>query len=140
MTKRLSPPEALIYCMFTASTVDRTVSREELDRIGSIVGQLPAFSGYSRDWFADEAQACGLVLGKPGGVEAVLDLVNEALPSELRETAYVLASEVVETDMKFRNEEKHFLEMLASRLQLERLTVAALERAVKARHRHVSHG
>lgn len=140
MTKRLSPPEALIYCMFTASTVDRTVSREELDRIGSIVGQLPAFSGYARDWFADEAQSCGLVLGKPGGVEAVLDLVNEALPSELRETAYVLAAEVVETDMKFRNEEKHFLEMLASRLQLERLTVAALERAVKARHRNVSHG
>lgn len=140
MTKRLSPPEALIYCMFTASTVDRTVSREELDRIGSIVGQLPAFSGYERNWFADEAQACGQVLGKPGGVEAVLDLVNEALPAELRETAYVLAAEVVETDMKFRNEEKHFLEMLASRLQLERLTVAALERAVKARHRNVSHG
>lgn len=138
MTKRLSSPEALIYCMFTASTVDRTVSTTELDRIGSIVHQLPAFKGYERDWFADEAQACGQVLGKPGGVEAVLDLVNEALPPELRETAYVLAAEVVETDMKFRNEEKHFLEMLASRLQLERLTVAALERAVKARHRNVS--
>lgn len=138
--KRLSPPEALIYAMFTASTVDRTVSTEELDRIGSIVGQLPAFKGYERDWFADEAQACGLVLGKPGGVEAVLDIVTEALPPELRETAYVLACEVVETDMKFRSEERHFLEMLASKLGLDRLVVAALERAVKARHRNVSFG
>jgi uncharacterized membrane protein YebE (DUF533 family) len=140
MTKRLSPPEALIYCMFTASTVDRTVSAEELDRIGSIVKELPAFKGYQRDWFADEAQACGKVLGKPGGVEAVLDVVTEALPHELRETAYVLASEVVETDMTFRSEERHFLEMLASRLNLDRLIVAALERGVKARHRNVTFG
>jgi len=140
MTKRLSPPEALIYCMFTASTVDRTVSAEELDRIGSIVRELPAFKGYARDWFADESQACGKVLGKPGGVEAVLDLVTEALPRELRETAYVLATEVVETDMTFRNEERRFLEMLAARLNLDKLIVAALERAVKARHRNVTAG
>lgn len=140
MSKRLSPPEALIYCMFTASTVDRTVSGEELDRIGSIVSELPAFKGYARDWFADEAQACGKVLGKPGGVEAVLDIVTEALPHELRETAYVLATEVVETDMTFRNEERRFLEMLASRLNLDKLIVAALERAVKARHRNVTAG
>jgi uncharacterized membrane protein YebE (DUF533 family) len=139
MTKRITPPEALIYCMFTASTVDRTVSTAELDRIGSIVRELPAFKGYSRDWFADEAQACGRVLGKPGGVEAVLDLVTEALAPELRETAYVLASEVVETDQTFRSEERHFLEMLAAKLNLDRLVVAALERAVRARHRNVSH-
>lgn len=138
MTKRLSPPEALIYCMFTTSTVDRTVSRQEQERISSIVHELPAFKGYERDWFADEAQACGQVLSKPGGVEAVLDLVTEALPPELRETAYVLACEVVETDMNFRKEERHFLEMLASRFQLDKLLVAALERAVKARHRNVS--
>jgi uncharacterized membrane protein YebE (DUF533 family) len=140
MTKRLSPPEALIYCMFTASTVDRTVSTDELERIGSIVRELPAFKGYERDWFSDEAQWCGQVLGKPGGVEAVLDLVSEALPAELRETAYVLACEVVETDLKFRSEERRFLEMLASKFNLDRLIVAALERAVKARHRNVSHG
>lgn len=138
MTKRLTPPEALIYCMFTASTVDRTVEKEELERIGSFVRELPAFKGYSRDWFADEAQACGQVLSKPGGIEAVLDLISEALPSGLRETAYVLTAEVVETG-HFLKEERHFLEMLASRLQLDDLVVAALERAVKARHRNVSH-
>lgn len=140
MNKRLSPPEALIYCMFTASTVDRTVSNDELARINSIVQELPAFKGYERDWFSDESQACGKVLGKPGGLEAVLDLVAETLPAELRETAYVLACEVVETDLKFRSEERRFLEMLAAKFNLDRLVVAALERAVKARHRNVSHG
>ena len=140
MNKRLSPPEALIYCMFTASTVDRTVSDDELTRIGSIVKQLPAFKGNQRDWFSDESQACGKVLSKPGGLEAVLDLVAETLPPELRETAYVLACEVVETDLKFRSEERRFLEMLAAKFNLDRLVVAALERAVKARHRNVSHG
>lgn len=140
MTKRLSPPEALIYCMFTASTVDRTVSTDELERIGSIVRELPAFRGYADDWFNDASQTCGKVLSKPGGIESVLDRITEALPHELRETAYVLACEVVETDMKFRSEERRFLEMLASKLNLESLVVAALERAVKARHRNVSHG
>lgn len=138
MSKRLSAPEALIYAMFTASTVDRQVSEEELQRIGSIVSELPAFKGYSGDWFAEEARACGQVLAKPGGVERVLDLIAEALPHELKETAYVLACEVVETDLSFRSEEGRFLEMLASRFNLEPLVVAALVRAVKARHRNAS--
>ena len=138
MSKRLHPPEALIYAMFTASTVDHTVSAEELERIGSIVRELPAFKGYARDWFADEAQACGQVLAKPGGVEAVLDLITEALPADLRETAYVLACEVAETDLSFRSEERRFLEMLAAKLSLDRLVVAALERAVRARHQNTA--
>lgn len=133
MSKRLSPAEALIYAMFTASTVDRTVSTHELERIGSMVRELPVFKGYSRDWFADEAQACGKVLSKPGGVETVLEMIREVLPPELRETAYVLTAEVVESDLNLRKEERHFLAMLAAKLSLEPLVVAALDRAVRAR-------
>lgn len=138
MSTRLTPPEALIYCMFTASTVDRTVSTHELERISTIVRELPAFKGYSRDWFADESQACGKLLSKPGGVETILDMVREVLPPELRETAYVLTAEVVESDLNLRKEERHFLEMLASKLNLEALVVAALNRAVKARLKNAS--
>jgi hypothetical protein len=52
----------------------------------------------------------------------------------MRETAYVLAAEVAATDMRVKVEEVRFLEMLAEKLGLDKLTCAALERAAKARH------
>jgi tellurite resistance protein len=46
----LLPQEALIYAMITISAVDRNISDEELQRIGSIVRELPPFEDYNRDW------------------------------------------------------------------------------------------
>ena len=45
--------------------------------------------------------------------------------------------EVAASDLKIRLEEVRFLEMLAGRLNLEKLTCAALERAARARHQQV---
>jgi tellurite resistance protein len=137
MPQRLDPPEALIYAMITTSAVDRRITDEELQRIGSIVKELPPFHDFNRDWMLSEAQTCGNLLSKPGGLEKVLDLIYEGLPQRLHETAYVLCAEVAASDMRVRVEEVRFLELLAAKLDLDKLTCAALERAAKARHQKV---
>jgi uncharacterized membrane protein YebE (DUF533 family) len=134
MPERLDPHEALIYAMITTSAVDRRITDEELQRIGSIVKELPPFHDFDRDWMVREAQDCGNILAKPSGLDKVLDLIHEALPQRLHETAYVLCAEVAASDMRVRIEEVRFLELLAAKLNLDKLTCAALERAAKARH------
>jgi uncharacterized membrane protein YebE (DUF533 family) len=138
MTRRLAPEEALIYAMVTTAAVDRAIADSELSRIGSIVKELPMFTGYDRDWLVEEAQACGRVLAGPSGLDKVLDMIRDGLPEHLHETAYVLAAEVAATDMTVKLEESRFLELLGDKLDMEDLVRAALERAAKARHQTIS--
>ena len=82
-----------------------------------------------------EAQACAEVVSGADGLNAVLNLIAASLPAGLRETAYVLAAEVAVADLSSSPEERRFLQLLANRLNLDQLTVAALTRAAVARHR-----
>lgn len=134
MSDRISPPEALIYAMVTVSAADRIITTEELDRIGSIVRELPPFHAYTRNWLADTAQQCGSILRKPHGVDQVLALIKQSLPPRLHETAYVLCAEVAASDLAVHSNETHFLELLADTLGLDKATCAALERGARARH------
>lgn len=134
MSDRISPPEALIYAMVTVSAADHAITTEELDRIGSIVRELPPFKSYTEDWLADAAQECGKLLRKPHGVETVLDLVKSTLTPELYETAYVLSAEIAASDLAVHHQEEKFLSMLASTLELDELVCMALRRAAHARH------
>jgi len=134
MLQVLKPEQALIYAMITVSAVDRSISDEELKKIGSIVKELPAFENYDEDWLLNESQECGRLLAKDGGMRRVLDLMTASLPERLRETAYVLAAEVAASDRHIAAEEIRFLDLLAEALSLDKLTCAALERAATARH------
>jgi uncharacterized membrane protein YebE (DUF533 family) len=137
MSTTLTPEEALIFAMVTTAAIDRRITEDELKRIETIVKDLPPFHAYDAGWFQREAQACGRLLAGPSGVDRVLDQIRTALPPQLAETAYVLAAEVAATDLKVKVEEVQFLDMLADRLQLDRLVCAALARAAKARHQAV---
>ncbi len=135
MTRTLSPQEALIYAMITTSAADNQMSDRELRRIGSVVKELPAFTDFDPDTLVEHAQACGLLMSGTNGLDNVLDTIAASLPEPLRETAYALACEVAASDEAMRVEERRFLQLLAGRLGLDRLTVAALERSALARHR-----
>jgi uncharacterized membrane protein YebE (DUF533 family) len=134
MARYLSPQQALVYAMITISAVDRKMTDKELARIGTIVDELPVFNGCDRDWLVEESQQCGKFLSKPEGLDKVLDLIAGGLTPNLSETAYVLAAEVAASDLKVDLAEVRFLELLAEKLQLDKLTCAALERAARARH------
>jgi uncharacterized membrane protein YebE (DUF533 family) len=62
-------------------------------------------------------------------------LIAEALPGELRETAYALAAEVAASDLAIKDDERDFLTLLATGLQIDGLLRAALERTAQARQR-----
>ena len=67
-------------------------------------------------------------------METALSLIREGLPKKLRETAYAVALEVAAADLNVRPEEMRFLEMLRDTLDLDKLTIAAIERGIRARN------
>jgi tellurite resistance protein len=137
MPKPLTAAQALIYAMFTTSAADNSMNDAELRRIGSIVRNLPAFRNYDENELVDDAKRWGKIVSGPEGLSTVLERISEALPNNLRETGYILAAEVAASDLSSRPEERRFLQLLAQQLRLDRLTVAALERAALARHQQV---
>ena len=134
MTEPLSHHAALVYVMVTISAVDRTMSDDEVARIGEIVTNLPVFADYDEERLVKTAEACGEILSSDGGLEQVLRLVHGALPPKLRETAYAVALEVAAADHQVKPEEFRFLEMLGDSLELDTLTKAAIERGIRARN------
>jgi tellurite resistance protein len=134
MTEPLSHHAALVYVMVTISAVDRTMTDDELARIGEIVTNLPIFADYDEERLVKTAEACGEILSSDGGLEQVLRLVHGALPPKLRETAYAVALEVAAADHQVKPEEIRFLEMLGDSLELDTLTKAAIERGIRARN------
>jgi uncharacterized membrane protein YebE (DUF533 family) len=134
---RITPQEALIYAMVTVSAADRTITTEELSRIGSLVRELPPFHDYTDNWLADAAQECGKLLRRPDGISDVLALIKSSLNPRLYETAYVLSAEVAASDLSIHADELDFLGLLATTLDLDRETCAALERGARARHQRV---
>ena len=81
------------------------------------------------------AEACGAILQKEDGLDEILDLIGSTLVPRLHETAYALAVEVAAVDLHVEQEELRFLQMLRDRLDLNKLTVAAIEHSARVRYR-----
>jgi len=135
MTTSVSPHDALIYVMVTMSAVDSTMTDNELLKIGDIVQTLPIFEGYDRETLITTSRAASALLGKEDGLDTLLDIVADALPKKYHDTAYALAVEVAAVDLSVAQEELRFLQILRDRLNLDKLTVAAVERSATARYR-----
>lgn len=71
----------------------------------------------------------------PDGVEAVLQLISEALPSEFGDTAYLICADYVAAYGTALPEQMRLLERFGEAVKLDRLTRAALDRAALARGR-----
>ncbi|HXK54782.1 MAG TPA: tellurite resistance TerB family protein [Hyphomicrobiales bacterium] len=134
MSQTVPVQSALIYVMVTMSAVDSSMNDAELRKIGNIVANLPAFKGFDQNRLVSEAEACGEIVSRDGGLKHVLDLIANSLPAKLHETAYALAVEVAAADLAVGQEELRFLQLLRDRLNLEKLVVAAIERGARARH------
>lgn len=128
---------ALIHLMIVAATSDSAITDRELARIQALIGRLPVFEGFDIDRLEDVANACADKLNGPEGLDGLLDQVIDTLPKKLQDTAYALAVEVTAVDLFLEQEELRFLEMLRDRLELDRLTTAAIEVAARARHRRM---
>ena len=135
MTSSVTPHDALIYVMVTMSAVDSTMTDNELLKIGDIVQTLPVFNGYDRETLIATSRAASAILAEDDGLDKLLDIVAAALPRKYHDTAYALAVEVAAVDLSVAQEELRFLQILRDRFNLDKLTIAALERSATARYR-----
>jgi tellurite resistance protein len=124
---------ALIYTMVIVSAADRDLPDAELQAIGDIVANLPAFRDFDRRGLPRLLNDCTELLSREDGLEATLQAIKDALPGKLRETAYAIACDLVAADGEASQEELRVLEMIRHRLDIDRLTAAAIERGARAR-------
>jgi len=136
--KKPSAHEALIYLMVVTSASDRDMTDVELARIGEVVRSWPIFQDFNAERLVKVAQDCQKLLHEEGGLQKVISLAQGAIPLHLHETAYAAAFEVAAVDLEMRMEELRVLQLLRSELAVDPLTVAAIERASKARHRSLT--
>jgi hypothetical protein len=100
--------------------------------IGDIIGQLPAFRGFDRGKLPSLLDGCVKLLASEDGLDKTLDAIKKALPGHLRETAYAISCDLVASDGETSQEELRILELIRHRLNVDRLTAAAIERGARA--------
>jgi uncharacterized tellurite resistance protein B-like protein len=124
---------ALIETMFLVAAADAQMSDAEIRIIGDIVNHLPVFRDYDQSRLKATLAESAELLGREDGLEQGLKSIRDGLPPKLRETAYALACDVVAADGEATQEELRILELLSYRLNIDRLTAAAIERGARAR-------
>ena len=130
----LSPQDALVAVMVATSASDQNMTESELVSISAIIDILPVFEDYDRDRTATVSSMVADLFEEEDGLDALIGLVEQALPDHLRETAYALACDVAAADKRVNMYELRFLEMLRDDLRVGRLAAAAIERGARARH------
>lgn len=133
----ISPETALVYTMVTVSASDDYMTDTELTRMTGLVGYLPAFRGYNIERLRTDTETCTQLLQSEEGLDAVLGLIEEAMPESHYDLVYALACEVAASDSNLTQEELRLLEMFRHYLNVDRLTAAAIERGIAARQKTV---
>lgn len=129
----LDPHSALIYTMVIVSAADANMDDAEFRLTGRMIEYLPAFRGFDRDRLPKLLNGCAESLAREDGLDNTLRAIKDALPVKLRETAYAIACDLVAADGEASQEELRILELIRHRLDIDRLTAAAIERGARAR-------
>ena len=130
----LSPHQALICAMVFMAASGKHIDEVELKRMSDLVQDLPSFAGMPAGGIAEATEICLPLLAASDGLDRAIDLIREALPPRLRETAYLLACDVAAADGEASEEELRFLQSLRIGLEMDRLIAGAIERAARARY------
>lgn len=133
----LNPQDALVAVMVATSASDQNMTDSELVSITGIIDVLPVFENYDSDRTATVSSMVADLFEEVDGLDALIGLVEQALPDHLRETAYALACDVAAADKRVNMSELRFLEMLRDDLRVGRLAAAAIERGARARHQRL---
>lgn len=134
MPQPIDHHSALIYTMVLVSAAEGVMADTEIETIGRLVRFLPVFRDFDHDRLTEVGRDCTYLLRQEDGLDQAFDIIAEALPTKLRETAYALACDVAAADGELADEELNLLHMLRSRLGVDSLIATAIERGAYARH------
>jgi len=130
----LTPQEAIIFLMVTASASDGRISEDELRTIGRVVRSFSLFSAADEQALVATAEACGRLMSSEDGLHKVLAAAKAALPDHLAETAYAAAVDVITADEGLEATEIRVLELIRTTLGVSDEGASAIERSARARH------
>lgn len=133
-TPQLTPQEAIVYLMLTASASDGSINSSELRTIGRVVRSFPVFGGEYEERLISLSDDAGRLMSSDGGLHKVIDAAAAALPEHLAETAYAAVVDVVTADESLNLEEIRMLELIRDALKVADEGAAAIEHAARARH------
>lgn len=136
----LEAPEALVLTMVLVAAADGGMTDREIGVMSGQVQTLPVFHSFTADQFVTVTDAAVNLLNEDDGLKHAGRLIRAALANRLRETAYVLACEVVAGDQPTKPRSLDMLEFVRDELHLDPLIAAALERGVRARHQRADPG
>ena len=134
MQRPIDQHTALIFTMVLVSAAEGEMTDAELDMIGRQVRYLPVFRDFDHQRLTEVGRDCADLLRHDDGLDVASEMIAEALPQPLRETAYALACDVAAADGTLAAAELEVLALLRRRLNVDRLVAAAIERAAYARH------
>jgi tellurite resistance protein len=135
MRRLIDRHSALVYTMVLVSAAEGRMSDDELAMMTGLVRSLPVFRDFDPDRIHFIGRECAELLNDEDGLDIAIELIADALPPPLRETAYVLACDVVAADGEASQDELRMLQLLRQRLDLDPLITAAIERAARIRYR-----
>jgi tellurite resistance protein len=133
----LNAPEALVLTMVLVAAADGGMSDREIGVMSGQVQTLPAFHEFTTDQLSAATDAAVQLLNEDDGLQHAGRMVRSALEPRLRETAYVLACEVVAANQVTKQRTLEMLDFVRNELHLDPLVAAAIERGVRARHQRV---
>jgi tellurite resistance protein len=133
MQRPIDEHTALIFTMVFVSDADDMMDDRELETMTRQVSYWPIFRGFDSSRLAAVGRQCAELLEREDGVDLACEVIAEALPPRLCETAYALACEVAVADGELTQEELRLLELLRDRLKVDPLVAHAIERATRAR-------
>ena len=129
--------EALVLTMVLVSAADGGMTDREIGIMSGLVQTLPAFQDFTTTALAGVTERAANLLHEDEGLAHASRLIRAALNTKLRETAYMLACEVVAGGQGARRQSLDMLEFVRGELGLDPLVSAALERGVRARYQRV---
>jgi uncharacterized membrane protein YebE (DUF533 family) len=133
----LDAPEALVLTMVLVAAADGGMSDREIGVMAGQVQTLPAFHDFSTEQLRTATEAAVNLLNEVDGLQHAARLMLSALEPRLRETAYVLACEVVAANPVTKQRTLEMLSFVRDELHLDPLVASAIERGVRARHQRV---
>ncbi len=130
----MNAQDALVALMIATSVSDQNIRTSELVTIERVVNHLPVFVDYDAEHIRTMSTVVFDLFEEEEGVDALLGIVKESLPTNLYETAYALCCDVAAADGWLSEEELRMLEEVRHQLEIPRLNAAAIERGARARH------
>jgi len=133
MQRPIDQHTALIFTMVLVSAAEGEMTDAELEMIGRQVRYLPVFRSFDHQRLPEVGRDCADLLRHDDGLEVAGEMIAEALPQPLRETAYALACDVIAVDSRLNRAEMRVLDRIRAHLQVDRAMARAIERVAEVR-------